>query len=401
MGRCQFPEYPGEKRSERMLRSILVFLSVLVGCSPMLCGPASAGRLKSPYAEAPRTRVAVAAVGKCAAPPPAVRDLDIVTIYREGDKSWSQADPERAKIREEKVKPLHAYLARIVEFGNKAMMGRGEARSQAQSCLLSWLDSWAGEGALLGTLPQEGQYERKWALVSIGLSYLQAYAGEAEVPLPPQRISQWLRQLASVLPDEYPAGTRFKNNHYYWAGLASVVAGTILDDRNMYAWGLKQYELGVSAVDKDGFLPNELVRRERALAYSAFSTSALVMMAAFARANGEEIVPAHQNALPRLANSVLSGLADPGPFERHAGKQMPWDNARIQASLSWVEIYYAMTGDTAAQPWLRALRPFSTIWLGGNVTGAFGVSVPPGPVAHSAFFPARTATEPASVGAGR
>ena len=113
---------------------------------------------------------------------------------------------------------------------------------------------------------------------------------------------------------------------------------------------------------------------------------ALVEAATYMEANGEHPLEMNGRALTRLVHNVLAGLADPAIFETKTGaKQKPMDKS-AQSTLGWLEIYYSMTRDPEAEPWIRSLRPFITVWLGGNVTNLFGRELPAGPKTTSPLF---------------
>lgn len=354
-------------------------LALLVG---LAVSPAAAEAIRSPYLEAPGLRHAVSGKFACPVPPPPVRDLVIEAIYVPGE--WNTVVPERAARRRAATKPLHDYLRQLTTMSNRAMQLRGAARAPVAACVLRWMESWARSGALLGNVSwPDGHYERKWSLVTLGMAYLQLHAGEAFAPAPPPAVAQWLRNMAAPLPEQYPDTAARRNNHFYWAGLASIVVGTVLNDRELYGWGAQRIVDGLAAVDGEGHLPLELERGELALHYHAFSASPLVLAAAFMTANGEDTLKLHDGALRRLVGRVLSGLADPSSFEAKTGKTQELVSPGEKNSLGWIEVYYRLTGDAAAEPFIRAMRPFDTIWLGGNISDAFGRPVGAGPVAAS------------------
>ena len=105
-----------------------------------------------------------------------------------------------------------------------------------------------------------------------------------------------------------------------------------------------------------------------ALRYTAFAASALVVMTAFEHANGRALPGDEQQDLQRLVRSVLTGLSDPREFERRAGRAQERLDPAVVRSFAWLEIYYSLTGDAEAEPWLRHLRPMKLMWLGGDVT---------------------------------
>jgi poly(beta-D-mannuronate) lyase len=341
--------------------------------------------LASPYAGAPSMKMQARSLSDCPKPPTPSRDIVVESGYAPPD--YTRLVPSRVAKRQEATAPLHQYLGKVVELSEIALSRPRGDRVRAMNCADTWLRSWLNKGAMLGEISwPDGYYERTWLMVGLGLSYLQAHAGEEAVN-PPAWLKRWFAEATSDLSRRYPADKKEKNNLWYWAGLSAVVAGTLCNDRDLYSWGIAQYEFGLGAINEAGFLPLELKRGQYALHYHAFAASALVMIAAFERANNHESKDGWQEErLKRLVGRVLQGLQDPSEFSERAGApQHPMDAAGIR-SLSWLEQYYALTGDVAAEPWLRRMRPMRVVWLGGNTTNAFGKDIPDGPVAASPLF---------------
>ena len=206
--------------------------------------------------------------------------------------------------------------------------------------------------------------------------------GEAEVQAPAWA-SDWYLQASAELVDLYPLTAEVRNNHWYWAGLAAVVAGTIAGNGERYDWGIAQLHAGIADIDADGFLPLELERGEMALRYTAFAASALVVMTAFEHANGRALPGDEQQDLQRLVRRVLTGLGDPREFERRAGRRAGKARSRRRAVVrlagNLLQPDRRRRGGAVAQ----ASRPMKLMWLGGDVTMAFGRRIAPGPIARS------------------
>lgn len=349
----------------------------------MAAAPASAqqpAELVSPYSLDMPMRRAAAPIRTCKPPPAPIRDLEIESVFAGGD--FTHEVSERAARRRALTRELHAYVGEVVDLSDRALLLRGEAKSAASACVLDWLRAWMDNGALLGSVSwPEGEYEREWVSIALGLSLLKLYAGEPVDA--PEWARRWYLDVSAGLAARYPLSAPARNNHWYWAGLASMVAGTIAGDRPRYDWGVSQLEAGLADIDADGYLPLELKRGAMSLRYTGFAAGALVVMAAFEQANGRGLTTAENDDLQRLVHRILSGLADPREFERLAGKpQERWDFAAVRL-LAWLEIYHALTMDIAAEPWLRHFRPQKVMWLGGNVTMSFGLRIAPGAIARS------------------
>jgi poly(beta-D-mannuronate) lyase len=119
-----------------------------------------------------------AARADCASVPPAVRDIDANGYY--SDSHHSIVDPVRKARNEAAVKPVNDYLDAVSRAANAFQRSRDEA---AARCALGWMEAWAGQDALLGTMTTEqSYYTRKWTLAGLALSYARVRPGRRARP---------------------------------------------------------------------------------------------------------------------------------------------------------------------------------------------------------------------------
>ena len=139
-----------------------------------------------------------------------------------------------------------------------------------------------------------GMSVRKWTLGSLAGAYLrlkfsasQPLAAHAEQA---QQVERWLGQLADRVVADWNAYPKERsNNHNYWAAWSVMASAVILDRRDLFDWAVGQYRHGMAQVTTDGYLPRELVRETRALSYHNYSIGPLLMVSAFAQANGLDL----------------------------------------------------------------------------------------------------------------
>src|SRR5690606_23448721 len=162
------------------------------------------------------------------------------------------------------------------------------------------------------------------------------------------------------------------NNHQYWAAWSVMATAVAVNRRDLYDWSVAQYRIAASQVTKDGFLPNELHRRSRALAYHSYSMGPLLMISAFALANGQDLRAENRNAIGRLGENILAGRQDPSRFTARADSEQVMEAMQKTNNLAWVEPYCALYHCSApTRQWLDSVRPLRTYRLGGNVTQLF------------------------------
>ncbi|WP_280284321.1 alginate lyase family protein [Pseudomonas sp. BN415] len=126
------------------------------------------------------------------------------------------------------------------------------------------------------------------------------------------------------------------NNLQDWAAWAVMAASVVVDRRDLFEWSVAQLRIGVSQVDAEGYLPNELRRETRALAYHNYSMGPLMMMMmmmmAFAQANGIDLRTDNHRAIQRLATCVEQGIENPRRFEEKTGSSRSWKTCGRTAS---------------------------------------------------------------------
>ncbi|MCP5162263.1 MAG: mannuronate-specific alginate lyase [Hahellaceae bacterium] len=309
-------------------------------------------------------------------PTPFTQALEFRSKYEGSDKSRDQLNPKALASYKSETATINAFEKGISSQIDTFFASGNE---QALRCTLSWLTAWANADALTGeALNHTGKSMRKWALGSMTGSYLKlkfsATRPLAEFPGQATAIENWFARLAELTVQDWDNAPLEKmNNHEYWAAWSVMASAIILDRRDLYDWSVKQYRIFATQVDKDGYLPNELARKSRALAYHNYSLPPLTMMAALAKANGDNLVTEGDYALVRLAELVQAGLKDPTLFERKSGTVQTVEDMNSDSKFVWLEPLCAnYSCNEAMQKWLLDARPLKAYRVGGNVTSVFG-----------------------------
>ncbi len=273
---------------------------------------------------------------ECARPPAPIRSLQLPRYYK--DKAGTIID-KGAKARHKRmVRPLVVFVRNVASNADKSVRRRKLRRARvAADCALYWLTSWARGGALTGDMAtKQGDYQRKWDMTGIALSYLKLRRFAA----PSQRavIEPWLRQLGDRARAFFDDSGRRRNNHWYWLGLGLGAVG--LGTNSPRHWQMAKGVMQDAARDvgPDGTLAHELKRGKLALKYHAFSVMPLVVLAELAAARGENWYRLNKSALHRLVARTVSGLQDPMQFERLAGKAQ---KRPIKPGAGWAQLYQA------------------------------------------------------------
>jgi poly(beta-D-mannuronate) lyase len=265
-------------------------------------------------------------------------------------------------------KGVSHYIKRYMRHGNREEL----------ECGLSWLTNWAQANALLATdFNHTGKSMRKWALGSLSSAYLRLKFSESQ-PLAAYRsqsqvIESWFARLAEqVVRDWSDLPLKKVNNHSYWSAWSVMSTAVITNRRDLFDWAVDRFRVAASQVDAEGYLPNELKREERALAYHNYSLPPLTMIAAFAKANGVDLRGENDGALQRLAERVMAGLDDHERFARKVGSEQNTEDLEDDSKFVWLEPYCTLYRCTAkVLEWKSELEPLQTYRLGGDISEIF------------------------------
>lgn len=309
------------------------------------------------------------------APKPYTGKLEFRSKYEGSDKARATLNTKAEKAFRDETQDI-TQLERGVSKMVTQYMRTGD--TQQLDCGLQWMGEWAQAGALLSSdFNHTGMSMRKWALGTLSSSYLRLKYSESQ-PLASRQqqatlIEGWFAKLADqVVQDWGDLPLKKVNNHSYWAAWSVMATSVVLDRRDLFDWSVQQFRTAAAQVDTDGYLPNELKRRQRALAYHNYALPPLVMIAAFAQANGVDLRGENHEALKRLAERVIEGVEDQDDFDKKAGQDQDMDDLKIKNKYAWLEPYctlYACSDDFRARK--RAMEPFNSFRLGGAVTQVF------------------------------
>ncbi len=268
------------------------------------------------------------------------------------------------------IRTLESLSARIT---HDFIRGAGQ---DARECLLDLLYVWAREDALLHSeVNPIGQAMRKWALATTGVHYLQIMQLNSGLPAVSTRkrkvIEGWFAKLADEVMAYYSnRGPDKANNHDYWAAWAVMVTAVNLQDRELYDWAMSKYRQGIEQIDGQGYLPNEIKRKSRALSYQNFALQPLVMLAVFAEAN-DGLLPEERRALERLATKVVAGIADPKLFQALTGAEQETEGLISEWSLAWIPPWRAYFDPAIVAPLQTRVGSFRSTRLGGDTSWLF------------------------------
>lgn len=312
------------------------------------------------------------------APKPYTGALQFRSKYEGSDKARATLNLDSEQAFRDSTKDITTLERGVAKMVNQYMR---DGRPAQLDCTLTWLGTWARADALMSTnYNHTGKSMRKWALGSMSGSWLRLKFSNSQ-PLAAHRdeaqlIEKWFAHLAEQTVRDWSNLPLAKiNNHSYWAAWSVMATAVATDRRDLFDWAVKEYKVGANQVDDQGFLPNEVKRKQRALAYHNYALPPLAMIASFAKANGVDLRSENNFALQRLGEGVLAGARDPRLLAARAGEKQDMKDLKVDSKYAWLEPWcalYQCVGDTLERK--HGMQPFDSFRLGGNLTRVYDPS---------------------------
>jgi poly(beta-D-mannuronate) lyase len=302
-----------------------------------------------------------AVAASCPDAPAPVRDIRANSYY--SDAAGSIVDKALHETYERNIGP-------IVEFHRKVLVMADDyvAKQDRETglCVVSWLRSWASNGALLGEIVNERGYQanyiQKWTLS--GLAMATYKVRDLLSPDDHKLLDPWLRAQAQRALDFWKNPEHKRNNHYDWTALAVMATAVATRDEALWNTARTMYDEGLSHIAADGSLDMEMARAGMALHYHNYALMPLATIAELSRSRGEDWYLRNDGALLRLASLVADGLLDPTWFAQKTGKTQKVPG---EGNLSWTVWMADMPLRNAAKVKDLASRgPFLNSQMGGN-----------------------------------
>ncbi|EJO94262.1 poly(beta-D-mannuronate) lyase [Ectopseudomonas mendocina DLHK] len=313
----------------------------------------------------------------CSAPPqPYTGELQFTSKYAGSDSARATLN----RNAEKNFRKQTEGITRLEKEAGRLITGyMRTGQRERLECAIEWLDHWASADALESEqYNHTGKSMRKWALGSLAGAWLRLKFSEsqplADYPQQSERIEAWFVRLAEHTVREWSDLPLKKiNNHSYWAAWSVMAVAVIGDRRDLFDWSVGQFRIAAGQVDDEGFLDNEMRRRQRALAYHNYALPPLAMIAAFAQANGVDLRGENHGALQRLAERVLQGARDPGAFAQRTGSRQDMEELRKKFKYAWLAPYCTLyVCNEQTRELNQEMGPFNSFRLGGEVTQVFG-----------------------------
>jgi poly(beta-D-mannuronate) lyase len=295
---------------------------------------------------------------------------DLVTdgFYKDNDPTHSIIDPAREEAYKKSSGPIKNAGEEIVRDADAY---RTTGSRAAANCAMRQIVSLARENAIAGRMSSnQAYYVQGWVAGAIAIAYLKILNSGMATPEERTLIAAWLTRIGDATKDYYAGHDRIghgdaHNNHRYWAGVELVAIAVAAQNHSDFDWAIAAYDDGVSAIQADGTLPNEMSRGQRALHYHLYALAPLVLIAEFGAANGMDLYGHANGAIHHLAEISVHGLSDPSLFEKRTGVAQEVPAQPSGDAIGWAPPYLRRFPDPLLASLVHSARSLSVFYLGG------------------------------------
>ena len=311
----------------------------------------------------------------CPQPPAPVVGLAVISKYGNDGPNRDTIDLQADRALKAQMAPIRIFSQTVVKMANRYTAHGSVTDAQ---CTLAWLTRWAQGHALTQMSNPNTQFERAQILAGLTIALLQVSPAIRPDPRFPV-VAEWMTQLASSTNAFFDAthdrlkGSR--NNHSYWAALASAGAAAVADDRPLWDWAIRTYRAGVCSSTAQGGLPLELDRGKKSREYHLFALNALVPVAAFAEANGVAAYQICNGAMHRIVKFTLQSIHDPSAIAAASGTEQEAfaEGQPSGRTLAFLQLYHlAFPGKAPMEKNLLARAPYIVTNMGGDQALLYG-----------------------------
>ncbi len=341
------------------MKQLLFLLAVLLSACPLRAATEAA--LHSPWDASP---VAVTETAyRCRPVVHAAADISIT-----GDAAKETLGTNDAAYRESTA-ALNAIVKQVVRA---TQVYQSTGSRQAALCALEQFQTAAADRVMTGRMADKEAVKLEvQALQALSIAYL-VLQPSGLIPEEQQNaILGWMNVVLRDVRKYYdgthcgPNGCAAKSHQFLEVAVAGAALGIAEQDQGLYRWAMGQYRDGVGRIDNRGMLHYDTIR-EYALKFHIASAAALVQLAEFGEANGEDLYAYRGGRIHALVHTVTRGLIDPRPFEDAAGHVEQVQTTPLQpGDIGWAIAYNRRFSDPVIASELRDSGAIGTDdWVG-------------------------------------
>lgn len=312
---------------------------------------------------------------KCVDIPPHNKALQVQSKYKGSSSSRDRINKKADRAYKQQTLVIRRFEKQVVSGIDSYLL---DGYEKSLDCAIETLNTWATANAMLSNdTTHTGASMRKWMLASVAGAYLRVkFSSKTDLNRYPQieSIETWFKKLSDKIIND-DAGQYYAkkpNNHLYWAAWAVMAVAVIDNNHDYYHWSKQVLIEAIEDIDpNEGFLPRELHRSTRALAYHSYSLQPISLLLAFVKANGYTFSTDQKHRLTLLTDNVFEGFSGNDFFKRKTGSNQKLeitDNSKYSSLYVYCR---TMECDSHALEKIESYKPFKMTRMGGAISEIF------------------------------
>lgn len=241
-------------------------------------------------------------------------------------------------------------------------------------CLVSFLDHWASNDALLDFYYDSSQPQAWFSTESMIFAAAMAYStvrpdveGMEEER---ERVEGWLNRLAHRHMAIPGAEKSCCNNHFYRRALYGTMVGILTEDDELFRFGVSAIYSALHDMTEEGAFPLEVARGRRATHYQNYALLYLVINMEIIARQGYDIyaLEVNGNTIHDAVGFAMDILENPDRLGDMAPREQYTDFLKDDQYFAWMEIYQKHFDDPRIAKFIETVRPIYNRSAGGYMT---------------------------------
>lgn len=270
------------------------------------------------------------------------------------------------------TEPLFAFEDGVSELAG-AFVATGD--TFYADCLVKYLHGWADAKALTtfryDSLEPQAWFASESMLFAAAMAYSIARPYVEGLEEERAEVEQWLHGLAlqhSAIPGEPEESCC--NNHFYRRALYASMVGVLVEDDDLFRFGVSAIYSALHDMTESGALPLEVNRGRRAIHYQNYALNYLITNMQVIHRQGYDIFDLEYegSTIHEAVDYLFEILDDPAALGDYAPLEQFMGFLRDPQYFTWMDIYLAHYEHEPMADFVTRVRPTYNRSAGGFVT---------------------------------
>jgi len=242
-------------------------------------------------------------------------------------------------------------------------------------CLVDYLYRWAEAGALTDfvydTAEPQAWFSSESMLFAAAMAYSIVRPFIDGLEEEQAEIEQWLQDLALRHSEvSGPPKDSCCNNHLYRRALYASMIGVLVEDNDLFRFGVSAIYSALHDMTEEGALPLEMSRGRRATHYQNYALSYLITNMQIIHRQGYDIfnLEYENRNIHEGVDYLFEILEDPAALGDYAPQEQYSGFLRDPQYFTWMEIYLSHFEHQRMSSFIKQIRPVFSRSAGGHIT---------------------------------